>query len=317
MVLIQGTFRRSLVVLLLAALSLTMIGATSASAFPDVIHLPNGWRPEGIASGTGTIFYVGSVATGAVYQGDLRTGDGHVLVPPQTGRSAAGLKYDVRSDLLYVAGASTGHAYVYNAETGATVVDIPLTTSPNFINDVAITRDAVYFTNSSQAVLYRVPLSNNGDLPLPPKVEEISLSGDYQLIANAFNANGIVATPNGKTLIIVNTAVGALYNVDQETGVATRIDLGGGAVFNGDGLWLQGKTLYVVENFSNQIAVVRLSSDFLSGTIVDTITDPGVFGVPTTIAEFGSALYAVNSHFDIMSPTPDTPYEVVRVPRNQ
>lgn len=315
MFLIQGTFRRTVVILLLVALSLTMIGATSASAFPDVIHLPNGWQPEGIASGTGTTFYVGSIATGAVYEGDLRTGEGHVLVPGQEGRSAAGLKYDPRSGLLFVAGGPTGEAYVYNGKTGANVAEIPLTTPPNFINDVAITQDAVFFTNSSQAFLYRVALEKNGQLSSPLDVEAIPLTGDYQLVPNAFNANGIVATPNGKTLIIVNTALGTLYNVDPETGVATLIDLGGDHVFNGDGLWLQGKTLYVVENFSNQIAVVKLSPDFLSGTIVDTITSDA-FGVPTTVAEFGSSLYAVNSHFDIAQPTPNTQYEVVRVPRH-
>ena len=29
--------------------------------FPSVIPLPNGWQPEGIATGRGTSFYVGSL----------------------------------------------------------------------------------------------------------------------------------------------------------------------------------------------------------------------------------------------------------------
>jgi hypothetical protein len=37
--------------------------------------------------------------------------------------------------------------------------------------------------------------------------------------------------------------------------------------------------------------------------------------VPTTIAAFGDALYAVNARFDT-PPTPDTDYDVVRVPEN-
>jgi hypothetical protein len=89
------------------------------------------------------------------------------------------------------------------------------------------------------------------------------------------------------------------------------IDLGGGSVPNGDGILLDGKTLYVVQNQLNQIAVVKLKSDLQSGEIVNLITDPA-FRVPTTIAEFGSSLYAVNARFGT-PPTPDTEYEIVRI----
>src|SRR5215207_4843712 len=278
MVVTQTARRPVLLTLLLVILSAAMIGAAPAQAFPDVIPLPNGFQPEGIASGTGTTFYVGSIPTGAVYRGDLRTGEGEILVPAQAGRAAIGLKYDERTGLLFVAGGPTGYAYVYNGETGANVAEIQLTTGPSFINDVVVTGDAAYFTNSFQPVIYRVPLANNGELPPNPTSEEIPLSGDYQFTAGAFNANGIAATPNG------------------------------------NGILLQGKTLYVVQNQLNQIAVVELNSDFTEGTIVDTITSSS-FRVPTTIARFGDSLYAVNARFGTPA-TPDTEYEVVRVPRN-
>lgn len=307
----QLNVRRSLATLLLVVLSLTSTGSTFAKSFPDVIPLPNGFQPEGIATGTGTTFYVGSIPTGAVYRGDLRTGEGKVLVAAQAGRAAIGLKYDDRSGLLFVAGGQTGYAYVYDGDTGENVAAIQLTTRPSFINDVVITKDAAYFTNSFQPFIYRVPLENNGDLPAVPTVEEIPLGGEYQFTPGAFNANGIAATPNGKTLIIVNSTEGALYNVDPTTGVATRIDLGTGAVPNGDGILLQGKTLYVVQNRLNQIAVVELSANLTSGTITELITDSD-FRVPTTIARFGNSLYAVNARFGT-PPTPDTEYEVVRV----
>jgi len=302
-----------LISLFLVVFSFTIIGNASAAAFPEVIPLPNGFQPEGIATGRGTTFYVGSIPTGAIYQGNLLTGEGDVLVPAQTGRSAIGLKYDSRTGLLFVAGGATGYAYVYDAETGENVAEIPLELAlPSFINDVVITRDAVYFTNSFQPILYSVPLLANGQLPEDVEVNEIPLGGQYQFTAGAFNANGIAATPNGKTLIIVNSTEGALYNVDPATGVATRIDLGTGAVPNGDGILLQGKTLYVVQNQLNQVAVIKLNSDFSAGTIETTITSP-LFRVPTTIAAFGNALYVVNARFGT-PPTPDTEYEVVRVP---
>jgi sugar lactone lactonase YvrE len=310
----QSTLRRLLLTLLLIVLSSTMIGAASAQTFPDLIPLPNGFQPEGIAVGKGSTFFVGSIPTGAIYRGDLRTGEGDIFIPAQQGRAAIGLKYDERTGLLFVAGGPTGYAYIYNGETGENVTEIQLSTLPSFINDVVITRDAAYFTNSRQPILYRVPLANNGELPDPVTVEEIPLGGDYQFTPGAFNANGIAATPNGKTLIIVNSVDGLLYNVDPETGVATLIDLGTGGVPNGDGILLQGKTLYVVQNRLNKIAVIELNSDLTAGTIVEEITSES-FRVPTTIARFGDALYAVNARFDVETPTPDTEYEVVRVPR--
>ena len=81
----------------------------------------------------------------------------------------------------------------------------------------------------------------------------------------------------------------------------------------GDGILLHGRTLYVVRNRLNQIAVIRLSPDLSSGTVVDVITS-AAFDVPTTIARFGNALYAVNARFTTPA-TATTPYTAVRVDR--
>ena len=279
---------------------------------PSVIPLPNGFQPEGIAAGEGTIFYVSSIPTGAIYRGDVETGKGTVLVQPHKGREAIGLKYDNRTGFLFVAGGGTGYAYVYNGETGEDVAEIQLSITTPFINDVIVTKDAAYFTNSLRPVLYCVPLARNGHLPDKATVETISLGGDYQFTTGQLNANGIAATPDGRALIIVNSVDGVLYKVDPTTGTAKRIDLGGSALIDGDGILLKGNTLYVVRNNSNQIAVIELNSDYSSGTIVKTITSPS-FRIPTTIAGFGNALYVVNARFDT-DPKPDTNYEVVRVP---
>jgi hypothetical protein len=232
-------------------------------------------------------------------------------VPPQEGRIAVGLAYDERSNYLFVAGGPGGAGYVYDAATGATVGVFPFTTESSFVNDVVVTKDAAYFTDSFRPYLYQLPLGPAGQLPDPSAVEAIALGGDFVFVPGGFNANGIDATPNGKSLVIVHSSRGELYHVDPNTGDAQVIDLGGGSVPNGDGILLDGKTLYVVQNRLNQIAVVQLDPDLLAGTIVRTITDPA-FRVPTTIAEFGNALYAVNARFGT-TPTPDTEYEIVRV----
>ena len=118
--------------------------AAPLDSFPTSIALPNGWQPEGIALGQGTTVYMGSLANGAVYQADLRTGQGSVLVQPETGSVTVGLNFDPRTKLIFTAGGPTGTIHVYDSRTGATVASIKATADANtFVNDVAVTRDAV------------------------------------------------------------------------------------------------------------------------------------------------------------------------------
>jgi sugar lactone lactonase YvrE len=281
--------------------------------FPEVIPLPTSWGPEGIATGRGTEFFAGarqgSPFQGAIYKGDLRTGEGSILVQPQPGRFALGLKLDRRSNLLFVAGGPSGSGFIYDADTGANVAAVRFTTSASFINDVVVTRDAAYFTDSLNPFIYALPLGPGGKVPASPTFTALPLTGDF-LMTPGFNLNGIVATPDGKSLIVVQSSTGLLYRVDPLTGQTELIDLGGARLTNADGLWLDGRTLYVVRNRLNQIAVVELDRDLGSGEYVDNLTSP-YFDVPTTIAEFGNSLYAVNARFT--TPIPGAAYQVVRV----
>jgi sugar lactone lactonase YvrE len=302
---------------LVVGLALAVAPANSSEAkggFPSIINLPNGWRPEGIAIGKGATFYVGSLANGAVYRGSLLTGVGDILVPGVEGRAVTGLYVDERHNYLFAAGAGSGQGFVFNARTGETLATYQLAEgTPTFVNDVIVTRKAAYFTDSQQPFIYKVPLGRQGELPAQSEIERIPLSGDYVFVPGAFNANGIEATPDGKWLFIVHSSRGELYRVDPETGAATLVDLGGASLVNGDGLRRQGRTLYVVQNQLNQIAVVRLNRDWDGGSVARLITDPN-FDVPTTVGVFGPWLYAVNARFTT-PPTPDTTYTVVRVPR--
>jgi sugar lactone lactonase YvrE len=272
-----------------------------------VIQLPTGFQPEGIEVGRGTTFYVGSVANGAIFRGDLRTGTGRVVIPGVDRKAATGIELDSRKR-LFVAGAGTGNAYVYNARTRALIRTYNLGTPPTFINDVVVTRRAAYFTESQKNVLYRVPIGPRGALG---DAQTITLGGDYVHVPGAFNLNGIDATPSGKTLIAVQTANGRLYRINPATGVATLISLGGESVPNGDGILLTGRTLYVVQNQLNLVAVIRLRPDLASGRVLARLGDPD-FSVPTTIDDFGKRLYAVNARFGIQDP--DTAaYQVVQL----
>ena len=295
-------------VLLLSCAAALLVPAALAAAFPHTIPLPDGWQPEGIATGNGTTFYAGSLANGAVYRGDLRTGKGAVLVQGADGRAATGLKFD--HGRLFVSGAATGKAFVYDARSGDLIRQYQLATGAGatFVNDVVVTRRAAYFTDSNRAVLYAVPLSRNGAPAAGART--IPLTGDFELVSG-FNLNGIDATPNGKTLVAVQSATGKLFTIDPATGATHEIGLGGTTLTNGDGILLQGRTLYVVRNQNNAIAVVRLAPDLSSGRVAGTITDPEL-DVPTTIARHGSRLYAVNARFGTPA-GPDTKYDVIRV----
>jgi sugar lactone lactonase YvrE len=297
---------------------LLSFAAVSASAetdqrFPDVIALPNSWGPEGIAIGHGTEFFAGSRQTspfqGAIYKGDLRTGEGSILVPSQPGRYALGMKVDERTNYLFVAGGPSGVGFIYDAATGEDVAIVRFTSAQSFVNDVVVTRDAAYFTDSLNAFIYVIPLGPGGEVPASPTFTALPLTGDFQMTPG-FNLNGIVAAPNGKSLIVVQSSTGLLFKVDPDTGVTEAVDLGGALLTNGDGLWLDGRTLYVVRNRLNQIAVVELNHALTAGEYVNNLTSPH-FDVPTTIAEFGKSLYAVNARFT--TPIPGAEYHVVRV----
>ena len=299
----------------IAAVGAVLVGGSvaapdrQAKAFPQVIQLPTGFRPEGIEVGRGTTFYVGSVASGAVFRGNLRTGKGAVFIPGGSGRPATGIELD-EHNRLFVAGAQSGNAYVYNAKTGALIRTYNFATGSTFINDVVVTKNAAYFTDSSQPVLYKVPIGPGGALG---DAQRIDLGGDYAHVAGAFNLNGIDATPDGKTLVAVQTAGGKLYRIDPATGTAKLITLAGGeSVPNGDGIMLTGRTLYVVQNQNNRVAVIALANDLASGRVVTRLSDSD-FSVPTTIDDLGKRLYAVNARFNAV-PDPDAAsYQVVQL----
>ena len=285
-----------------------LVAAGSAGAverFPKSIDLPQGFRPEGIVIGKGTTFYAGSIPSGAIYRGDLRTGDGEVITPPSDGSASIGLAIDRRSR-LFVAGGPTGQGRVIDARTGAVLATYQFTTgdTETFVNDVVVTKDSAWFTDSVNAVLYRVPLD------LGP-AETLPLTGDL-VYEEGFNVNGIDATANGRTLVLVQTNTGELFTADPKTGTTHEIALSEPVPF-GDGILLHGRTLYVVQNQLNQIAVARLSFDLTRGVITKHLTHDSL-DIPTTVDRFGKTLYVVNARFTT-PPEPTTDYSITAIRR--
>ena len=305
----MNKLKSSLCILVVLVSLSTSVAFAKSNSFPDMIPLPDGFRPEGIVSGYGTDFYVGSLEDGAIFKGDFRSGTGSILVNGTPGNVAVGLAFDKRTGFLFVAGGATGTAAVYDTANGDQVGFFSLTGPGSFINDVVVTPSAAFFTDSFNAWLFKLPLSPVGGLPDPSSIETLPLSGDW-VQAGGFNANGIDATPEGDALIVVNSGQGNLFNVNPTSGLADLIDLGGASVGFGDGLLLDGKLLYVVRNQLNTIEVIKLSPDLSSGALIESITNQH-FDVPTTLTEFGNRLYVVNARFTT-PPTPTTPYTVVQ-----
>jgi sugar lactone lactonase YvrE len=309
---LDGAAPRRLVASLLATLLLLAVGLAPAAAhdnghrrLPTRIDLPNGFQPEGIES-RGRWLFAGSLVDGAIWRGSAVSGKGDVVVEGETGFQAAGLHLD-RRGRLWVAGAGSGSVRVYSAFSGEHLATYPFPTA-GFINDLDLVDGSVYATDSVNAQLLVIPLGRGGRLPDPSATSTLPLTGDFAT-QPGFNANGIAAS--GGALIVVQSNTGFLFKVDPETGVATRIDTGGELVTAGDGLEVVGRTLYVVRNQIDTVAVFRLSRDRLSAELVRTISKPDETDVPTTATATLGGLYVVNARFGT---TEDT-YWITRLPR--
>ncbi|BCJ51311.1 hypothetical protein Asp14428_27860 [Actinoplanes sp. NBRC 14428] len=308
--------RRTLAIVALTALAVPAAAPSAASAAPAahpagpgpvVLDLPDGFQPEGIAIGKLPYAYFGSRADGDIYRAGLLTGRGRVI-SQGPGTPSLGLKLDGRGR-LFVAGGSGGDARVIDAGNGKVLRSYRLQTVPAFINDVVLTGGAAWFTDSTNPVLFKLPLGRHGRLPA--EAVRVPLTGDL-VYTSGINANGITATPDGRGLIVVQSGTGKLFRTTY-AGSTAEIDLGGESVPNGDGLWLRGTTLYVVQNRLNVIARIQLDRHATRGTVVSRTTSPD-FDVPTTIAEYGKRFYLPNARFTT-TPTPTTPYTAVAVPR--
>jgi len=285
-----------------------LVGSSRASAnsaaaglFPTVIPLPDNWLPEGITIGFAPFAYFGSRADGSIYRADLVTGRGRVIHQgPGAAFPAVGLKIDQRAR-LFVSGGSAGDGRVIGALSGDELARYQFTTDPSFINDVVLTPSGPFFTNSREAALYHLPLGRHGRLPAADRVVRVPLTGEWVQMGTGTNANGIARTPDGAALLVVNSATQQLYRVDPRTGATVVV--GGYALENGDGLLLDGRVLYVVQNRLQILAVIRLNRAGTAGTVAARVELPApTFNVPTTVAKFrshvvGDRLYLPNAKF--------------------
>jgi hypothetical protein len=285
------------------------VAAPSGEHRASVIVLPGASSAEGIAKGRGSTFYAGDLFAGDIFRGDVQRGTAERFIDAPDGRMALGMVFDRRHDLLFVAG-GPGQAYVYDTRSGDTVESYALGDPPtSFINDVALTGNGAWFTDSGKAALYFVPVSKTGELGA---FQTLQLSGPAADVSGDFNLNGIAAANGGRALIVAHSGTGLLYTVDPETGASAAI--AGVSVPSVDGIVLSGRRLWAVQNFENQITRILLNDDLSAGT-VERVIISDLFQVPTTAARFGNRLAVVNAKFDTGIPPTADQYEVVLVNR--
>ena len=299
-----------------ALLTLCLVPAAAAPAVArhgdhnsvDRIDLPTNWHPEGVTT-DGKHVFSGSLADGRILKANPRTGERRVLPESATGKQAVGLDFDKRRDVIWVAGGNSGEVRAQDAKTGELLRTwtAPEVTGGRFINDLVVTRKAVYATDSFNQELLVVPLERRHgghSLPASGPAQLLPLTGDINFIPGQFNANGIVKTRHG--LLVAQTITGRQFPVDRATGEATTIDAV--SVPGADGIEPDGRTLYVTGN--GVVTVVELARDALSGEVVDTLTSPDLSG-PSTSALVHHSLWVANARFNV----PDaTDFWLTRIP---
>jgi Cu-Zn family superoxide dismutase len=267
--------------------------------------------PEGIAYDERTqLVFVSSTTDGTIFRGSASDETLAAFLPPGAdGRTTAiGLEVD-NNGHLFVAGGGTGFVWVYDELTGGLIAALRTGSSPTFINDIAVDKDGVaYITDSMSPVIYRVVPNGSGGYSIERWLE---LAGTPIVYGPGFNLNGMVVSPSDKYLFTVQTNTGKIYRIDTATKEIVQLDVGGATFPNGDGLWIRGNTLYVLQNQQAVITEIRVNPNQARGTVVSQTTDPS-FMVPTSLVGARGRLLVVNSQFNRRGPglSPVLPFTV-------
>lgn len=320
----RTVLRRLFVAVVAAAAGLApLLVAPAASAHPR--PLPDSYQLTGDAGGSrfegigydrrSAAFYVSETTGGEIHRGQVRRSATQEWLPGDgsDGRwTARGITVDQRGR-VYVAGGpnSTDHPgapdlWVYS-RSGRLIAALRTGLPGVFLNDVAIGPDgAAYFTDSNTPRIFRVARDRSG--------WSVSVWKDASgpvTQASGFNFNGIVATPDGRALLVVQSNAGKLWRFDFRTRAVLEVSVGAADLTSGDGLVLNGDELTVVRNFPRRLVTLDLNRSWREARQVADV-QTAADRVFTTAKIAKGRLLAVDSKFDEATPAP--PYEVVVLP---
>jgi hypothetical protein len=277
--------------------------------------------PEGVAydPAAGAI-YTGSAVTGALARVDLKSGASSVIAPAgllvpggvtTTFPAVLGMKLD-QNDRLWIAGGRSGKFFIVDSHSGALIKQFEVPDpSKSLINDLALVGTTGYFTDTQAPTLWRIEASGNAIGALEPWLD---FSGTALQYYEGANLNGIAATSDGRSLIVVQMGKGLLFRIDLQTKKVSPIDTAGADLTGADGLVLDGHTLYVVRQTAVEIATVQLSDDLSKGTVVNRFKDSAL-AWPATAVKIDDRLLVVNTQFNKRNDKSEThPFTVASVP---
>ncbi|WP_086844945.1 hypothetical protein [Amycolatopsis kentuckyensis] len=294
-------------ILALAAAIALLVPATPASAAAKVIVLPGATSAEGITAAGGGTYYTGDLIAGTIFREDVRGGTAERFIEAPPGQMAAGVDFDRRHGLLFVAGAIGGKAYVYDVRTKAKVADFTFgDPQTSYVNDVVVTPQGAWFTDSYHPQLFFVPVV--AGRPGTPRTLPLTGPGAGGSPGNFF-MNDVIATPSGNTLLVAATIPGKVYTINPRTGVSEEI--AGVAAPSVASLVLEGNRLWAVQ-LDDKITRWCLDGGLSHGTPAGTITDP-LFDQPVSALKVGSHLAVVNSHIYSGYPPTSPTYEILVV----
>ena len=275
----------------------------------------DGVFPEGVAyhEASGT-FFVSGAGSGGIYRVDVASGEVSEFLAPGTRQTFTTIGLATTADQLWVAGGNSGEIVFFDIESGEQAGSY---TTPEadarFLNDVVVTELGAFITDSNRPVLWHVGADAVAGTPEGEAEEWLSFVATPFEYVEGFNANGIVASEDGAILIVVAANSGTFYRIDVASKEVSAIDLDGEPVLGGDGMVLDGQTLYVVQNGADQVTVITLTDDFASGTVERVIADERLTG-SATAALVGDDLLVTNSQFSAMQGEPSLPFTVSVVP---
>ncbi len=276
--------------------------------------------PEGIAHdpAAGTI-YTASALTGTLVRMNLKTRAAETVAAPgilvpagsTTFPAALGMKLD-RDNRLWIAGGRTGKIFIVDSRSGKVIKELAVPDpSKSLVNDVALVGTAGYFTDTRTPTLWRVEAKGSQVGALEPWLDFTGTPLQYY---EGANLNGITATPNGQSLIVVQMGKGLLYKIDIKSKQVTPIDTAGADLTGADGLVLDGSTLYVVRQTAVEIATLQLTPDLMKATVVNRFKDP-LLAWPATAVKVGEQLLVVNTQFNTRNDKKETtPFTILSVP---
>ncbi|ONI73597.1 gluconolaconase [Kribbella sp. ALI-6-A] len=307
---------RSLCTALVLSVALTGVVVPTASARPASYELPGdpgGSKFEGIGyDAHAQRYYVSETTGGEIHRGSLRSaaatewlaGDG-----TDQRWTARGVTVDAHGR-VYVAGGPNGidhpgapDLWVYD-RAGKLLAALRTGVPNAFLNDLVIGPDgAAYVTNSNAPQVFRVA-ERHGRWTIRTWADATATIPTQA----GFNLGGIVLSPDRTAVIVAQGNVGKLWRFSLRTGTVSAVNIGSADLVNADGLVQDGRTLWVVRNFSKVLSTLRLTPDGRTARLVAaTPTDPD--RVLTTAKLAQGRLLLVDSKFDEATATP--PYQVV------